>query len=456
MSLLCSLPLVATLFACAPPPAKAKDEPPPARFTIGTVTHDIAVPAIRTYGATPLADYCRTTPREEEPAANYMRDQACAPEAKGEHIVMFALVRLSAARAKQGEDLESAIRDVNGLLLAGFAAGVQNETPDLVAERFEDIGETVLDARLYDISADFWQVDLRFCKPDDAACRTYAQMQAAKMLVAAGRGLNDKGRLLRGGESAEQMERSGTLDAEDLLSARNIAGRAYSYAAAFVEGKEALALMNRSIAVYERALPRAEELAPSFDSAMIWQNLGAGYVDRAALINSESDFQRGVALYEKAIGWFEPQRKRNAVAVTRSNIARAKSQMASLRADLALHDEAIDIARASIAGFETGDEALEVAFGRYRLAQNLLDKARTAEIRAAREDTQDSDRPALRESAIAGRKAALHEVAEAREGFKAARADVYDQRAAELETAIRAGLRPPAPPKPKAPKPEAQ
>lgn len=439
------------------PPAAA--EPDPITIPIGDAVHVVRLDALQRFGATPLPEICGG-PRETETMQAILLTLLCDAEqgratengrgapAPGEAALMVAADRLAALENLPAAEREPRLRAVNGLILAGLRRGGAVWQLEPLASRFSDLGEQARDGSLFAIAGELLLARTAFCAPADGRCRAEAETASADEFVQAGRWHNDVERLRRAGELAERAERGEgpeprDLDAEGLFKARNAAGAAYSYAAAFAEPPERLPFMERSVAAYERALPSAEAQAPSFASARLWHNLGAAYVDRAALTRNLNDFERGVALYERAIPLFDPRDDRQALARARSNMGRARSRIATRKRDLAIHDRATADQRAAIRGYEAASETLDAAFARYRLAQDLFARAQTAEslardLAASRAGDAALKRDVLTRIAAESREQALARIARALPVLERAGADQYLAWTRELEAEIRA------------------
>lgn len=442
MSPLCAYVSIALL--CGPPPVEGVFA-----FRDAREAHEVRLPDMAAYGIADVARLCQAPQGQVDADNPVLWRAACPPPgsdggtedlSRGDALLGLAHLRLLAAHGMAPEPLAAEMRVINGLVVAGFTAGSAVQRPAEFADRYGRVAEAAIDGRLFALASELWLADVAFCPPKDDTCHDDDIFFAAQSLVDAGRQLNDVERLRQAGQMAETLEASGRLNAADLLETRNVAGRAYSDAAAFAEPNERKPFMDRSIAAFERALPQANATAPSFATTMIWHNLGAAYVDRGVLMKDAADFERGVAYYERSLPVFEARKDRAALARTRSNMARAMSRMARAHLDLAEHDRAIASERAAIAGYEEGQEAFNAGFAYYRLAQDLTDKAWTADrLAAALPPDQDGRRAELKAMAASGRTEALALLQRAKSVFVTAAARQNLDRAEELEAQINAG-----------------
>ncbi|AWI88293.1 hypothetical protein C0214_08525 [Methylobacterium sp. DM1] len=439
----------------APPTAAGPD---PIRIPIGDAVHVVRLDTLQRFGATPLPEICEGPPESETMQAFLLTLICDAEQGKttengsgaprpGEAALMLAAERLDALKDRPATEREAPLRAVNGLILAGLRRG-EGGLLESLASRFSDLGEEARDGTPFAIAGELLLARTAFCDAADWHCRAGAETASADEFVQAGRWHNDVDQLRRAGEMAERAERGEgpeprQLDERGLFKARNAAGAAYSYAAAFAEPAERRPFMERSVAAYERALPSAEAQAPSFASARLWHNLGAAYVDRAALTRNLNDFERGVALYERAIPLFDPRDDRRALARARSNMGRARSRIATRTRDLAIHDRAVADQRAAIKGYEAASETFDAAFARYRLAQDLFDRAKTADglardLAASRAGDAALRRDVLIRIAVESREQALARIAHAVPVLERAGATQYLEWARELGAEIRA------------------
>lgn len=430
--------------------------PVPLHVTVAGKTHDIRLDALLRYGASSAEALCAAGHAKaagqggpaggEEPDQNgWWMDIVCERGSKsagfprGDAALMQAAILMAQALGKPGQEQEALARDANGLILLGLRSGAFAAAPLLPAALYRDLAAQARDGRLHEIAGELWLATGMFCEPDAAACRTEADSKAGRELIDAGRWFNDPDRLKQAASLLEAALARGKdqIEPKERFNLQNRIGNAYSYASTFARPEERLALTQRALAALEPALPYADARAPSFSSAMLWQNLGASYVDRGQVTGDKGDFERGVAFYEKSLPLFDRANYRQSWARAKSNMGAARSRIAAAEHDLALHDAAMRDHGDSIAAFEEGHERLDAAYSRYRLAQALNGKATTAAALAARlSDGEAEQRVSLEATASASRAEALSELATAAAVFRQAGSKDYLARVERLTAEV--------------------
>lgn len=426
--------------------APEQPAPEPLRVVVAGKESVIRLDALIRYGATSTEALCAPQPDAREAL---WRERLCRGEkpGDGELALMEASARLAQGLRQPPEQQAQLICDANGLILLGLTAGPLTSAPGLPNWLYDDLGDKARDGRIYEIAAELWLARSTFCETDKA-CKIEADENAGRALTNAGRWFNDTERLKRAAALLEGvMARGGdAIDAVDLFYLRNHIGNAYSYASTFAAPVDRLPLIERAVAAYEPALPHADANAPSFRSAMLWQNLGAAYVDRGQLTGDKRDFERGLVLYEKSLPLFDHKSYRQSWARAKSNMGEARSRIAAEGRELALHDAAIRDHDDSIKAFEEGNERLDAGFSRYRLAKALSRKAATADELVGRlADTEAERRSELEALARTCRNEALAELARAGEVMRQAGAKGYLALIENLTSEIRLSLAGPRP-----------
>lgn len=418
----------------------------PLRITINGRDHKIRLDALLRYGASPAESLCAGQPIEAD-GDGAGRSGSCgkgmAGIPQGDAALMEAAILLSEAGSRPLAEREDRLRDANGLILLGLRSGAFRNAPMIPAVVYERLADQAADGRLHDVAAELWLAMAAFCPDGNEACRSEKVRDAGKSLVAAGRWFNDAGRLRRAAELLEGLLGPGAppLEPRERFSLRNDIGNAYSYASPFAQGEERLALMEWAIAAYEPELAYAEEHAPSFNSAKLWQNLGAAYVDRGVMTGDRRDLDRGIVLYEKSLQFFDRTRYRQSWARSKSNMGAVRSRMALAGNDLALHDTALRDHADSIAAFEEGKEQLDVAYSRYRLALSLSQKVQSiAALAKGLTAEQGERRGELDGLALESRKEALRQLDAAGEAFRRSGSQDYLARVERLSGEIRRAL----------------
>ncbi len=429
-----------------PAGAQNLEQSAPLRITFGGRERILRLDALQRYGATPEAVLCRP----QNPAApDDWRRAACGEKIeqdddetarRGDAAMLAAGDILRQAEKRRLAEREPLVRDANGFVMLALRSDAFETRPVPPVYVYENLADQSDDGRLHDIAAELWLVAAAFCPDDEQQCRTNNLRQAGRSLVNAGRWFNDTVRLRLAAERLKGLlrEQGSGLDPDERFSLANDIGNAFSYASTFAPAGERLPLIDQAIAAYETELARADAKAPSFDSAKLWQNLGASYVDRGVVSNSKSDFEHGISFYEKSVPLFDRSRFRQSWARAKSNLGAARSQLALAENDLALHETALRDQQESIAAFEEGQEKLDADYGRYRLAKSLDAKARSADALARKLGDAEGERRAdLEKTAKVSRDEALDLLGQAGAAFRRSGSRDYLARVERLSTEIR-------------------
>lgn len=399
----------------------------PLRILVGGREHVLRLDALLRYGATAENVLCRS---QDDPAPDEWRRVACGGKAeeedgearpRGDAAMLEAATILRQAEKRPLAEREPLVRDANGFVLMALRSDAFETRPVPAVHVYEDLADQSDDGRLHDIASELWLVTAAFCPEGERQCRLYNLRQSGRSLVNAGRWFNDTARLRLAAERLRDVlrEQGDSIDPDERFSLANDIGNAFSYASSFAPPGERLPLIDQAITAYEAELAQADAKAPSFDSGRLWQNLGASYVDRGVISNSKSDFERGIAFYEKSLPLFDRSRFRQSWARAKSNLGAARSRMALAENDLALHDAALRDQEESIAAFEEGHEKLDADYGRYRLAKSFDAKARSADALAKQLGNGEEGRRAdLEKTAKLCRDEALSLLERAGEAFR--------------------------------------